>query len=110
MYVDICHSSSAGASLEPAVAWQVDGARKQAHSPLYFRKKSSIIHGMLCVDICHSSWAGASLEPMVAWQVDGTRELFIKSHSTYGILPYPPGRGRGIEHVLLPIMLITLKS
>ena len=59
---------------------------------------------MLCVDICHSSWAGASLEPMVAWQVDGTRELFIKSHSTYGILPYPPGRGRGIEHVLLPKM------
>jgi hypothetical protein len=36
----------------------------------------------------------ARLEPEYAWQLDGTRELFIKSHSTYGILPYPQGNRR----------------
>jgi len=44
--------------------------------------------------VCRSSYAAARLEPEYAWQLDGTRELFIKSHSTYGILPYPQGNGR----------------
>jgi hypothetical protein len=44
--------------------------------------------------VCRSSYAAARLEPEYAWQLDGTRELFIKSHSTYGILPYPQGNRR----------------
>jgi hypothetical protein len=44
--------------------------------------------------VCRSSYAAARLEPEYAWQLDGTRELFVKSHSTYGILPYPQGKRR----------------
>ncbi len=66
-----------------------------------------------CISVtCHSSYKAAWQVPEITWQLNRKKEIFVKSHSTYGILPYPTGRGSRDSDpiVLAPILLADPKS